>query len=156
MNFGLWNNSSLQGSTSLSTNNPTISHHYTRSIKPSATSHCFVPWRHSFDHYCPNWSLWSSMYQAAKTPSSFSATLLLNMLLVLNFQKRKKPKYSKTDFTVELLRPWIIFIWYFLTFVFCLTWTCPSKNSCNSFVFNVVHNYFGMLTSVRLKQSWIC
>lgn len=133
-----------------------ISHHYTRSVKPSVTSHCFCSLAIQHWPWLPKLLL-IVFYQAAKT-QFFSATLSSNMLVMLNF-KAKKYKYSKTDFTVELLRLWIIFIWYCIFWplsYFCLTWTCPSKNNCNSFVSIVIHNPFGMQASVRLKQSWIC
>lgn len=81
-------------------------HRYTRSVKPSVACSwfCSLVVRH-----CPKTSLlpklkFAVFYQVADAESSFSPTILSNMLLMLNFMKGKKCKYSKANFTFKLLR----------------------------------------------------
>lgn len=114
----------------------------------------FVPWPYSIGHNRPNWS--SRFFTKQLKPSSFLLPFYQICWLYWTSWRGKSGNIPKWILLL-ICYDWIIFIWYCIFWplsYFCLTWTRPSKNSCNSLVC-VAQNHFGMWTSVRLKQSWI-
>lgn len=101
-------------------------HHYTRSVKPSSACYwfCSLVIRH-----CPKTSLLPKLkfvvfYQVADAKSSFSPTILSNMLLMLNFMKGKKVQIFQSKFYLQVAKTVNNFC---PLSYFCSTWTYPTR-----------------------------